>query len=452
MNKLFEQQFPQSHARDLYILSFAQKFCTFLASGIAIVILCGWLLPSVEARLPDGWWLMKQNNALSVLVGALSILLIQKEASITAIRTGGFIIVILALAALYGHVSEQTLTLETFLVPDHYAEFSGRMSLHSSIFFCLLGTSFIVEKKHQEHCNNLRDILTLFLIGMILVIFSGYFFSVTSLYGHSTEILVAPHEFICMCLLTFANFVRGVYGGIFSLFLGSGIGSYTARITLPWVLIGPFAVISAINYLSTILTISLEKQIALSATLISLMLFFIILWLSNRISYLEDDLRKLALTDEMTGLYNHRAFSILGEHAFQESLRNDSELVLLFFDLDGLKNINDTLGHKAGSEMIIEFSKLLKTNFRRNEAIARIGGDEFAVLSKQNEIDAAIKRLADAIDAANSRGHKPYRISYSHGKIIGKAKNYQSIDDLLQQADALMYKNKRKKKLNAYNV
>jgi len=279
-----------------------------------------------------------------------------------------------------------------------------------------------------------------------MVFFSGYFFSATSLYGHSTEILVDSYTFIAMCLLTYGNFVRGIHGGIFSSFMGFGISSYTARMTLPWALLGPFAIISAINYLSTVLGISLENRIALSATLLSLMLFFIIVGVSNKISHLEDDLRKLVLTDEMTGLYNNRAFCILGKHAFLDSLRNDSLIALLYFDLDGLKTINDTLGHQAGSEMIIEFANLLKANFRRNETIARIGGDEFVVLSQRNGIEVALKRLADATEAVNKKG-KPYTISYSHGKITGRAKDYQSLDDLLEQADALMYQNKSAKKL-----
>src|SRR5690606_27812698 len=123
-----------------------------------------------------------------------------------------------------------------------------------------------------------------------------------------------------------------IHGGIFSSFMGFGISSYTARMTLPWALLGPFAIISAINYLSTVLGISLENRIALSATLLSLMLFFIIVGVSNKISHLEDDLRKLVLTDEMTGLYNNRAFCILGKHAFLDSLRNDSLIALLYFD------------------------------------------------------------------------------------------------------------------------
>ncbi|SFL12864.1 diguanylate cyclase (GGDEF) domain-containing protein [Nitrosomonas aestuarii] len=447
MNNFLDHQFQQQNPRFLSRLFYAQTASMVLAGSIAIITLGGWLFPSIGALLPADWWLMKQNAALCILISAIAIILIRKNSNILIIRLCGLIVIILSTASLYGHTTGQSLPIETFLTTDNYAKFSGRITVHGAVFFCLLGFSFIVAKTDQKHRNNIRDIFTLLLIGMVLVIFSGYFFSATSLYGHSTETLVSFQTFFCMCLLTFANFVRGIQGGIFSLFLGLGIASYTARVTLPWTLIGPFAVISAINYFST----TQEIRIALSATLLSLIFFFIILWLANRISYLENDLRKLALTDEMTGLYNHRAFCILGKQSFLESLRNDSVLILLYFDLDGLKKINDSLGHQIGSEMIIEFADLLKANFRRYETIARVGGDEFVVLSKQNQTDAALdtalKRLADAVDAANSKSNKPYKISYSEGKITGRAKDFPSLDDLLTKADALMYENKRKKKL-----
>ena len=446
MNNLIERQLHQQNPGHLAILSHVQTACVVLAGSVALITLCGWLSDSVGSLLPDGWWLMKQNTALCIVISALTIVLIQKEYSTATIQICGITIIFLATVSLYGHMSGQTLSLETFLVRDNYAKLSGRMSVHAAIFFILLGFSFITLKNEHHYHSYFRDILTLLLIGMVLVIFSGYFFSATSLYGHSAEILVSSQTFICMCLLTFANFVRGIYDGIFSLFLGNGIGSYTARVALPWALIGPFAIISTIYYFLDPLNISQEIQIALSATLLSLMFFFIILWLSNKISHLENNLHKQALTDEMTGLFNQRAFSILGKQSFLESLRNNTQLILLYFDLDGLKRINDTLGHKIGSEMIIEFANLLKANFRRNEMIARVGGDEFVVLSKKNEIEAALVRLADAVNTTNSKGNKPYKISYSQGKIAGKAKDFKSLDDLLIQADASMYENKKAKR------
>ena len=439
----FDQQLELPNSKRLSGLFYAQVACLAVAGSIATIILSGWIIPTVATWLPDGWWLMKQNTALSILISALAILLIRNNANILVIRLCGVAVIFIATLALYGYLSGQTNIFETILPQNHYAEFSGGVPVHSIIFFYLLGVSFVVVKTEndQKHSNNPRDFLTLLLIGMVLVIFSGYLFSAASLYSHSTETLISYHTFISMCLLTFANFVRGVDHGIFSLFLGSGIGSYTARVALPWAIIGPFAVISAINYFLDPRGASQEIQIALSATLLSLMFFFIILWLSNKVSHLENDLRTLALTDEMTGLYNLRAFSILGKHAFSESLRNDTALILLYFDLDGLKKINDTLGHQIGSEMIMEFANLLKANFRRNETIARIGGDEFVVLSKNREIETAAKRLAEAISMANTRSNKSYRISYSEGKIIGKDKDFESLDDLLTQADSLMYEN-----------
>ena len=444
MDKLLEQQLYQSSTTYSRLL-FAQTTSMIVAGAIAVLTLCGWLIPSFGQVLPSSWWLMNPNTALCILFGAAAILLIQQNISIFVVRLCGVIIIFLASLTLYGYATGQSLSIETFLAQDESAQYPGRMSAHSAAFFCILGLSFIIAEKSQDHRNNLRDVLTLLLISLVLVFFSGYFFSATNLYGHSTEIHVDVHTFITMCLLTFGNFVRGIHGGIFSSFIGFGISSYTARTTLPWALLGPFVIISVISYLSTILGISRENQTALSATLLTLMLFFIIVRVSNKISLLEDDLRKLALTDEMTGLYNNRAFYIIGKNAFLDSLRNDTLLVLLYFDLDGLKKTNDTLGHQIGSEMIVDFTNLLKANFRRNETIARIGGDEFVVLSKQSAIEIALKRLAEATVAANKKG-KPYTISYSHGKIMGKAKDYQSLDELLKQADALMYENKSKKK------
>ena len=447
MDDLFERHLYQSQTL-VKRLSVMGTFGLGVAATIGILALSGWLIPAFKTILPNGWWLMKPNTALCIILSAIALLLIQKSKSMPLIQICGGMIIFLAAFSLYGYASGQSLPVETFLAVDDYTIFPGRMSVHSAAFFCILGLSLIITHKDQEHCNNTRDILTLLLISLVLVFFSGYFFSATSLYGHSAEIHVDLYTFVAMCLLTFANFVRGIHGGIFSPFMGCGISSYTARTTLPWALLGPFAVISGINYLSIFIDISRENQIALSATLLTLMFFFIIVGVSNKISQLEDDLKKLALTDEMTGLYNNRAFCILGKQAFLDSLRNDTDIVLLYFDLDGLKKVNDTLGHPIGSEMIIDFTNLLKANFRRNETIARVGGDEFVVLSQQDKIEAALKRLALATDVANRRG-KPYTISYSHGKVTGKASDYQSLDDLLKQADALMYENKSKKKLAA---
>lgn len=418
-----------------------------LAGSFSLITLGMWLVPVFNHKL-SGWLFMHPATAICILLSALAILLIQKNRSIFIIGFLSLFIFTISAIILFDFTSGQIYPFKTYQFQADVAGLKDSMSAHTAIFFCILAVSFIVAPRNTNNNEkNIRDVLTLILISIVMVDFSSYFFNLTNLDDSLIKIHVDPLTFFSICLLTLGNFVRGIHDGIFSPFIGYGISSYTARITLPWALLGPFAIISVMDYLAKSFGMSSQDQIAITAVLLSLMLFSIVLWVSTRIRHLESDLQKLALTDEMTGLYNHRAFCILGKHAFLESLRSDTSLVLLYFDLDGLKKINDTLGHQVGSEMIIEFTRLLKANFRRNETIARIGGDEFVVLGKQNEINIAVKRLADATTAANKTG-KPYNISYSYGLITDKAKNYASLDELLEKADALMYENKSQKKRN----
>jgi two-component system cell cycle response regulator len=92
-------------------------------------------------------------------------------------------------------------------------------------------------------------------------------------------------------------------------------------------------------------------------------------------------LRSLALVDELTGLYNRRGFLKIGEQHVKLADRAKREMSLLFVDLDHMKQINDTFGHQEGDQALIETAVILTKTFRRSDIIARIGGDEFAILA-----------------------------------------------------------------------
>jgi len=96
---------------------------------------------------------------------------------------------------------------------------------------------------------------------------------------------------------------------------------------------------------------------------------------------LEEDLRSLSLTDDLTGLYNRRGFLFLAEKHGKMAERLDKSMLLFYVDFDGLKRINDDFGHKQGDRALIEIAELLKKTFRREDISARMGGDEFAILS-----------------------------------------------------------------------
>jgi len=186
---------------------------------------------------------------------------------------------------------------------------------------------------------------------------------------------------------------------------------------------------------------------ALTMTASLLLLFIIILVTSRKINTLDMKLRQMSLVDELTGIQNRRGFFLLGEHMYREGLRYGIPLTILFFDLDGLKVVNDTYGHDAGSGLIRDFAGLLSTTFRKSDIIARLGGDEFAVVTRETELGPALSRLEGVVNDANQSGANPYLINYSVGEASAEAgSGMVSFADLVNQADMLMYERKREKK------
>ena len=128
--------------------------------------------------------------------------------------------------------------------------------------------------------------------------------------------------------------------------------------------------------------------------------------------------------------------------------RLNSRILLLFADIDDLKRINDTLGHQEGDLALIETATLFKEAFRESDLIARVGGDEFVVLTMgapEEDVDVITARLQTNLDARNARGDLSFPLEISTGVACYDPESPLSIDELLSLADALMYKQKRHK-------
>jgi diguanylate cyclase (GGDEF)-like protein len=163
----------------------------------------------------------------------------------------------------------------------------------------------------------------------------------------------------------------------------------------------------------------------------------------------EEQLRSLSLTDHMTGLYNHRGFYNLAEHLAKMTRRSRTKSLLIYADMDGLKQINDTLGHHAGSEAIMAVAEVLRNSFRDCDIVARLGGDEFAVLAPNVALPDSrklIERLRNNLKAYNEGGDHPCQLSLSIGA-VEIDHNYEfGIEDQMAKADAEMYRDKRQRK------
>jgi diguanylate cyclase (GGDEF)-like protein len=161
----------------------------------------------------------------------------------------------------------------------------------------------------------------------------------------------------------------------------------------------------------------------------------------------EEALLALSLTDELTGLYNRRRFFVLTEQYLKVAIRTKKRSLLLYIDMDELKWINDHHGHNEGDRALIALASILKKTFRESDIIARIGGDEFVALleSTVENDETLINRLSGNIKDHNAKQTGRYKLSVSVGVAQFDPENPISIDELLSEADALMYTQKRKK-------
>ncbi|AXC10666.1 hypothetical protein ACPOL_1318 [Acidisarcina polymorpha] len=161
-----------------------------------------------------------------------------------------------------------------------------------------------------------------------------------------------------------------------------------------------------------------------------------------------DELRNLSLIDELTELSNRRGFLTLAQQQLNLARRLNTEALLVFADMDGFKAINDSLGHSAGDQALIDIANVLRQTYRESDVIARLGGDEFAVLAMStSEVNhaAIVERLQAKLDACNRGMERQYQLSMSIGVVGCGPCDPSSIGDLLALADAAMYVQKRSK-------
>jgi diguanylate cyclase (GGDEF)-like protein len=153
---------------------------------------------------------------------------------------------------------------------------------------------------------------------------------------------------------------------------------------------------------------------------------------------------ELARTDPLTGLANRRTFLERLDFAFRARERNAKPSAILCLDLDGFKDINDTLGHPMGDALLVEVAARLKRSVRQNDLVARFGGDEFAVLLTSID-DASAGRLAakigDALAAPYSIDGQEMHVTASIG-VAPLSAAVSTPEILMMQADLALYRAK----------
>ena len=160
-------------------------------------------------------------------------------------------------------------------------------------------------------------------------------------------------------------------------------------------------------------------------------------------------LRSLSLIDGLTDLYNRRGFNDLGEQYLKLAGRSSRSASLIYLDIDRFKTINDTLGHHVGDRALLSVADTLRDTFRRSDIIARMGGDEFAVLAfetSEENAETLVERLRTELKKVNETTRERFQLSISIGLARYDDDAAVSLEELLRQAGAAMHEEKRKKR------
>ncbi|MCL2662286.1 MAG: GGDEF domain-containing protein [Oscillospiraceae bacterium] len=158
----------------------------------------------------------------------------------------------------------------------------------------------------------------------------------------------------------------------------------------------------------------------------------------------------LSVTDELTGLYNRRGFFRFSLSRLQFMSRNtDLKTVVMLMDMDGLKFINDTYGHKEGDLAISQLSGILRHTLRETDIIGRIGGDEFVIFSTVKKGDDAqdiSRRIRKSLDDYNDKQLHPFKLSVSIGSVVLDDDTTEGLENAIKHADLVLYEEKNAKK------
>lgn len=489
---------PSLHAR----LRFLRAFAWFAACSVALVgvaALSGWIfgIGFLKSVVP-GWVTMMVNTAC-ILIAAGVALGAGLPTSPTQPRRLlkqllAVLVTLVGLLTLIEYIFGVNLGIDQLLMADDTATNSanhpGRMAPAAALCAVASGVSLFSLGSRPR----ISPVFALITLLTALVALVGYVFDVGTLRTVGAYTSMAIHTVTSFMLLSLGIMAAQPLAGFIHVLISDTAGGTVARGTLATIPIVVFSIGVLLLFGEAQGLYDNRFTLALMATLSIVGLAHVIIRISTRLHRVdlsreqaqaelqalnavlerrvadrtqeletanaslvteiaerkraEDDIRRLSFTDELTGLHNRRSFFLLAEQGLKAARRNNLASLLFFIDLDGLKRTNDTFGHEAGDLVITAAAQVLKSGFRDTDVVARIGGDEFVVLAiGGGELPEVISaRVQALVDELNQSGRCRYPLSLSIGVTSCQPQELRPLDELLANADALMYANKQRRR------
>ena len=442
---------------------------------VAIVVgclaLCGWILhiETLKSGLLNSG-AIDVNTSLGLLFLGMSLWLLLPDPPRRAQRYWGLFLAALVAAlgtfTVIEYVFGLNLHIDQLLFRQDIAGVAtlhpGRMPPSAAATFLALGLALLMVDEETGPGRRPAQVLTLWGVFAAVMSLSGYINGASAKLRIFSFTPVAVYVALVLSMMSIAILFARPRVGLAGDLTGRFPGSSMARRFLPAVIIVP--ILAAWIRMRVQQAGFFGIQLGLSVNVaINVVTLSALVWLNARqLNDAEKSLEKVreaknllydvSLKDELTGLYNRRGFLTFAEEQIKLACSGRRELLVVFADVDGLKAINDGHGHSEGDRALKSTAEVLLTVFRDTDVVARMGGDEFAVLALDCSL-AGLVRINAHFDkmlrVVNERDCK-WKLSISVGTVHVDAKHQLSIAELLSKADTMMYERKREKLVAAW--
>lgn len=452
-----EEAPPQVQNSNPWIYAMLRFFSLGVGYLIIIVIffvLMGWAFGNEGVKAT-----MEPLTACGLLLAGISLVLLamQDDRSHLRNKTGRWLAISVLVLGCLLFLATIMHMMTGIQIAFFYEKLDGtRVAVWKAVNFAVIGSALYALGNETRRKWRPSEILSLVSIFMSLFMFLGQSYGVWDFFKTDQISLHAILTTFFFIMLPLAVLCLRPNSGLVMLIATDDVSGKLARSLLPAALIVP-ALVGMCGLLGYRYGLYNHETLLLIVTVTNMIIFTGLVWWSADTMHTssmlrkaeEDTVRQESLTDQLTGLYNRRGFQILADQQIKIAKRDKQMCILFFADLDGLKRINDSFGHKEGDQALIHTAEILKNSFRASDIIARFAGDEFAVLGLADTVDSVTQiaeRLEHEIKLFQSKSTwLPYQLSFSVGVSFIEAES-ATVEKLMLEADKKLYEIKRKKK------
>lgn len=457
---------------NLTIILSRQKFdaartaCVFAVS-VSSLVLVGWAF-DIEPlkRIFPGLVAMNPTTAVSFMLLSISLWLSRPEntgrSTLSVTWVCGGLVVMVGYLKLGELLFGWTAGIDQWLFTDKLTRDAtgqpNRMAPNTALNFLLQGCALLLLHVKTRRGFYLAQVFVGVSIFTSLLPVIGYIYGMKPFYGIGSFIPMALHTAVTFLALSIGILFVRPGAGLTRTIFDQGVSGIMVRRLLPSVIILPVILGwlrlqgQRLGFYDNELGVALT--VVLHIVILTMLIWwnsFLLLGMDAQRKQVEQQLQDLTLTDDLTELRNRRGFLFLADQELKliRQRHLGTHLWLIYADMDGLKQINDTLGHEAGSQAIVQASEILKQSFRESDILARLGGDEFAVLSIGSDPEGGnimLARLHENFRTFNIQGNLPYPLAMSAGVVRVDPEQAVSIETVINEADQAMYEHKRSKK------